>query len=47
MPRRNRRLHAGSPAPGFDLPDAVTGERVSLTDFRGGPLVLVFGRGTW
>ncbi|WP_287370627.1 thioredoxin family protein [Oceanithermus sp.] len=32
----------GSPAPGFDLPDVVSGRNVSLHDFTGRPLLVVF-----
>ncbi len=38
---QNTPLPPGTPAPGFSLPDA-NGQPVSLRDFRGSPLVLVF-----
>ena len=39
--RQNEGLAPGAPAPDFTLPDAA-GRPVSLADFRGRPLVLVF-----
>ena len=39
-------LPPGTPAPGFTLP-AMEGERLSLRDFRGQPLVLVFYPADW
>lgn len=47
MPRRNRELRVGDAAPSFSLRDAATGEKVSLADQSGKPIMLVFGRGTW
>lgn len=47
MPRKNKVLGAGDRAPDFTLTDASTGEEVSLEDLLGGPLLIVFGRGTW
>ncbi len=32
----------GSPAPGFTLPDTVSGETVSLVDFEGRPVLVMF-----
>jgi len=40
----SRTAPKGSPAPGFTLTQ-VGGARVSLTDFRGRPVVLAFLRG--
>ncbi|HMZ25825.1 MAG TPA: thioredoxin family protein, partial [Elusimicrobiota bacterium] len=34
-------LPLGTPAPGFQLPDVVSGEKVSLEDFAGKPALLV------
>lgn len=39
-------LKPGDPAPPFHLETAF-GEKRSLEDFRGHPLVLLFQRGTW
>jgi peroxiredoxin len=47
MARRNKVLQIGDRAPGFALPDALTGEIVRLADLLGDPLLLYFGRGTW
>jgi AhpC/TSA family len=47
MPRENKVLQVGDRAPDFTLPDASTGEMVSLEDLLGQPLVIQFGRGTW
>jgi thiol-disulfide isomerase/thioredoxin len=35
-------LPLGTPAPGFSLPDTVSGKQVSLADFAGKPLVVMF-----
>lgn len=35
-------LELGTPAPKFSLPEPVTGKTVSLSDFAGKPLVVVF-----
>lgn len=35
-------LPLGTPAPDFSLPDTVSGEQVSLADFAGHPLALMF-----
>ncbi|HGG59713.1 MAG TPA: redoxin domain-containing protein, partial [Gammaproteobacteria bacterium] len=32
----------GSPAPDFSLPEPLTGQQVSLADFEGEPLLVVF-----
>lgn len=47
MPRRNKVLSVGDKAPDFTLPDASTGEMVSLDDLLGQTLMIQFGRGTW
>lgn len=47
MPRGNKVLRVGDQAPDFTLTDASTGEMVSLGDFLGRPLMIIFGRGTW
>lgn len=47
MPRENKVLGVGDKAPDFTLPDASTGEMVSLGDLLGQPLMIQFGRGTW
>jgi peroxiredoxin len=47
MPRENKVLQVGDRAPDFTLPDASTGEMVSLEDLLGQPLMIQFGRGTW
>ena len=47
MPRENKVLSVGDKAPDFTLRDASTGEMVSLDDFLGQPLMIIFGRGTW
>jgi peroxiredoxin len=39
-------LRAGTPAPDFTLPDQA-GEPVSLRDYRGSPVVLVFYPAAW
>ena len=40
------RVQAGQPAPDFTL-EAADGRPVTLSDFRGKPVVLVFYRGQW
>ena len=40
------RIHVGEPAPAFTLNDGE-GHSVSLADFRGKNVVLVFYRGYW
>jgi peroxiredoxin len=47
MPRQNKKLEVGDKAPPFELPDGVTGETVSLESLLGGPLMIMFIRGTW
>ncbi|MHB8895870.1 MAG: hypothetical protein ACYC99_11955 [Candidatus Geothermincolia bacterium] len=47
MPKENKVLSVGDTAPDFALPDAATGEIVSLGDLLTKPLMIVFGRGTW
>ncbi|NTW29126.1 MAG: AhpC/TSA family protein [Coriobacteriia bacterium] len=37
----------GDKAPDFSLPDALTGEIVTLTSLLGKPLLVYFARGTW
>ncbi len=44
----DRVLPVGSQAPAFDLPDAVTGQRVRSADLLAlGPLIVSFFRGRW
>ena len=43
MPPNRAAIREGEPAPDFTL-DAVGGERASLRDFRGRPVVLIFLR---
>jgi len=40
-PLSSRMLPLGTPAPGFALPDTVTGQTVALEDSAGSPLLLV------
>ena len=40
------RVQVGQPAPNFTL-EAAGGHRVSLSDYRGKRVVLVFYRGQW
>jgi peroxiredoxin len=47
MPLENKVLQIGDKAPDWILNDAATGEKVSLDDLIGRPLVIIFGRGTW
>jgi len=47
VPKENKVLVVGNKAPDFALPDASTGEMVSLGDLLGQPLMIIFGRGTW
>lgn len=47
MARESKLLKVGDRAPDFRLPDALTGEDVSLGDLLGQPLLIYFGRGTW
>lgn len=47
MPRKNKLLAVGDKAPEFTLTDAASGLQVSLDDLLDGPLLIVFGRGTW
>ncbi len=47
MARESKVLKVGDRAPEFKLPDAATGEEVSLSSLLGRPLMLYFGRGTW
>jgi peroxiredoxin len=42
MAVESRMRTLGSPAPDFSLPDVRTGDTVSLTDFAGRPLVVLF-----
>ena len=44
MPVDSETVPVGSPAPDFTL-EAISGEQVSLSDYRGKPVVLVFLRG--
>jgi peroxiredoxin len=39
--RESRGLDLGTPAPGFALPDTVSGRTVTLEEFAGSPLLLV------
>jgi Peroxiredoxin len=47
MSRENKLLSPGDKAPDFELPEAVSGEAVSLSGLLGNPLMIYFGRGTW
>ena len=47
MPKEGKVLKVGDKAPDFSLIDASTGEKVSLDDLSGQPLMIIFGRGTW
>lgn len=47
MARESKVLKKGDAAPHFRLPDAATGEEVSLSELLGRPLLIYFGRGTW
>jgi peroxiredoxin len=47
MPIENKVLRVGDKGPDFTLTDASTGEKVSLDDLVGQPLMISFGRGTW
>ncbi len=44
---KNASALAGQTAPAFALSDPVTGEIVSLTDYAGRDVLLIFLRGTW
>jgi peroxiredoxin len=39
--RESRMLELGTPAPGFALPDTVSGRTVTLDEFAGSPVLLV------
>ncbi|MDX1675286.1 MAG: redoxin domain-containing protein [Longimicrobiales bacterium] len=39
-------LEPGRKAPGFELPE-VEGDTVALEDLLGGPVILIFYRGSW
>jgi peroxiredoxin Q/BCP len=47
MARESKVLKVGDKAPDFALPNALTGETVTLAGLLGRPLLLYFGRGTW
>ncbi len=47
MARQNTVLEVGDQAPDFSLPDALTGETVTLESLLGRPLLVYFARGTW
>lgn len=47
MARKSKKLKVGDQAPPFRLTDAVSGREVSLEDYLGRPLMIVFFRGTW
>jgi peroxiredoxin len=47
MSRESKVLSVGDKAPGFELPDALTGELVKLSELLSQPLMIYFGRGTW
>jgi len=44
---KNASSLAGRTAPAFALPDPVTGQTVSLADYAGRDVLLIFLRGTW
>jgi peroxiredoxin Q/BCP len=46
MPLENKGLEIGQTAPNWELL-GLAGEKVSLSQFRGRPLLLLFFRGTW
>lgn len=45
--RKSKKLKIGDKAPGFRLQDAATEEWISLDEYLGRPLMIVFFRGTW
>jgi peroxiredoxin len=47
MSRASKLLHIGDKGPDFTLPEATSGDPLSLHDLLGQPLMIVFGRGTW
>ncbi len=47
MSRTSKILGVGDRAPEFSLPDAASGEEVTLSSLLGRPLMIYFGRGTW
>lgn len=47
MSKENKVFKVGDKAPDFTLPNAATGEPVSLPGLLGQPLMIIFGRGTW
>jgi peroxiredoxin len=47
MPLESEILRVGDAAPGFCLPDGLTGEEICLEDFRGHKIYLMFLRGSW
>lgn len=47
MARKSKKLKIGDKAPGFQLEDAATEKRVSLDEYLGRPLMIIFFRGTW
>ena len=47
MAKESKIVKVGDKAPGFSLPDAVSGETVNLAGLLGQPLWVYFGRGTW
>jgi peroxiredoxin len=47
MARESKVLKVGDRAPEFRLPDAATGEEVTLSGLLERPLMIYFGRGTW
>ena len=46
MPKEDKGLQAGTPAPDFTLTD-TDGQAVHLQDLRGQWVVVMFFRGTW
>jgi len=47
MSRESKLLKVGDKAPEFELPDAGTGETVTLASLLDRPVMIYFGRGTW
>jgi len=47
MARKSKKLKMGDKAPGFQLEDAAVEKQVSLDEYLGHPLMIIFFRGTW
>ena len=46
MPLEDKGLEAGREAPSFELPE-VEGGTVALEELLGGPVIVLFYRGSW